>query len=104
MPKFTPWPYLMRFDPKEAERRIREAYKQGSGMKTRAAVLLGVSERQLRRYCIMLGIHFDQDKVRGQARAAQLEKRGVTPPKSQEGGSHDVHEAREGAARGPKAT
>ena len=69
MPKFTPWPYLVRYKPEAARKRIEDAYRQGNGMKTRAALLLGVSERQLRRYCIELGIHLDEKQVRAEAKA-----------------------------------
>lgn len=81
MPKFTPWPYLIRFKPEEAKKRIEDAYRQGNGMKTRAALLLGVSERQLRRYCIALGIHLDEEQVRAEAKARRAKAK-VSPPES----------------------
>jgi transposase-like protein len=56
MYRFTPWQYLIRFEPEEAKRRITSALKQTGGNRKAAAKALDISPVQLRRYCVFLGM------------------------------------------------
>ena len=50
MAKFTELHYILATNPKLAERKLRQAFSEEGGM-MKAALKLGISERQFRRYC-----------------------------------------------------
>jgi hypothetical protein len=69
--RFSDWPYLLRFAPQTAMKRILEAYRKTGGNARAAAGVLAISEPSFYRYARRLRLKLIRAEVKGKQRKRQ---------------------------------